>query len=217
MDWEQWHRAYDDPASKRSRRLTVVRERVSLVLDELAPGPFTVVSMCAGQGRDLLPVLAEHPRGHQARARLVELDERNVAVARATALEAGVDVEVVRGDAGLTAAYAGFVPAELVLVAGVLGNLVDADVRRTVAACAAFCRPGGSVVWTRHRGDPDPVPAVCGWFEERGFERIFLTEPAEGFTVGVHRRTRPPVPFTESRIFTFVGSDVLRGHQATGA
>jgi hypothetical protein len=215
MDWEQWHRAYDDPGSNQSRRLTVVRKRVSLVLDELAPGPWTAVSMCAGQGRDLLPVLAAHPRGRQVRARLVELDERSVAVARRVADPA--TTEIVQGDAGLAAAYAGLVPADLVLVAGVLGNLVDADVRRTVAACTAFCQQGGSVVWTRHRGEPDPVPVVCGWFEELGFERVFLTDPALGFSVGVHRQTRPPVAFTGERIFTFVGSDVLRGHQATGA
>jgi hypothetical protein len=213
VDWEQWHRAYDDPDSKQARRLRIVRQQISLILDALAPGPWTAISMCAGQGRDLLPVLAAHPRGRDARARLVESDERNVAVARA----AGSRAEIIQGDAGLTAAYDGLVPADLVLAAGVLGNLVDADVRRTVTACAAFCKQGGSVVWTRHRGDPDPVPAVCGWFEERGFERIFLTEPSLGFTVGVHRQTRPPVPFTAARIFTFVGSDVLRGHQATGA
>ncbi|MGX6605295.1 SAM-dependent methyltransferase [Micromonosporaceae bacterium Da 78-11] len=215
MDWIDWHRTYDDPGSKQARRLTVVRERIALLLDEMAPGPFTVIGMCAGQGLDLLPVLATHPRRADARARLVELDEHNVVVARAAADPA--TVEVVRGDAGLTAAYAGLVPADLVLVTGVLGNLVAADVDRTVAACAAFCRPGGAVVRTRHRGEPDPVPAVCRSFEQRGFERLFLTPPELGFTVGVHRQTRPPGSFPDERIFTFVGSDVLRGHQATGA
>ena len=215
MDWLQWHRAYDDPGSKQARRLALVQQRISLVLDELAPGPFTVISMCAGQGRDLLPVLAAHPRGGDARARLVERDERNAAAARAAADPA--TTEIVQGDAGLRAAYDGLVPADLVLAAGVLGNLVDADVRRTVAACAAFCRQGGTVIWTRHRGDPDPVPVICSLFAGRGFQQIFLTGPELGFTVGVHRRTGPPVPYPHERIFTFVGSDVLRGHQATGA
>jgi hypothetical protein len=33
-----------------------------------------VISLCAGQGRDLLGVLADHPRREDVRARLVELD-----------------------------------------------------------------------------------------------------------------------------------------------
>ncbi|GHD35622.1 hypothetical protein GCM10010335_31060 [Streptomyces galbus] len=32
--------------------------------------------MCAGQGRDLIGVLAGHPRRDDVRARLVELDEK---------------------------------------------------------------------------------------------------------------------------------------------
>jgi hypothetical protein len=38
--------------------------------------------MVAGQERDLLPVLAEHPRPVDVTARLVELDPRNVRLAR---------------------------------------------------------------------------------------------------------------------------------------
>jgi hypothetical protein len=63
------------------------------------------------------------------------------------------------------------VPADLVLVCGVLGNISDADAERTIDHCTRLCRTGGTVVWTRnrHRG-PDLVPQVCGWLEERGFE-----------------------------------------------
>jgi hypothetical protein len=212
MDWVEWHAGYGDDGSRLAHRLRVVQEQIRAALDALPSGPATAISMCAGQGRDLIEVLAEHPRRADVRARLVELDPRNVAVARAAARAAGLDrVEVVEGDAGLVGEYVGLVPADLVLACGVFGNLSDADVEHTVAACATLCREGGTVVWTRHRGEPDRVPATCAWFEGHGFERLFLTAPELGFGVGTHRLTREPTPVrTRMRMFTFVGSDVLR-------
>ncbi|SEH03324.1 hypothetical protein SAMN05444920_13542 [Nonomuraea solani] len=68
-DWVAWHDHYDVPGSALERRLAVVRRWVGAALDE---GASRVVSLCAGQGRDLLPVLAAHPRRAQVRARLVE-------------------------------------------------------------------------------------------------------------------------------------------------
>ncbi|MFI6737474.1 hypothetical protein ACIBI9_31505 [Nonomuraea sp. NPDC050451] len=111
-DWAGWHDAYDVPGSPLERRLQVVRKRIAAALDS---GAERVVSLCAGQGRDLLPVLAAHPRRDRVRARLVELDEHNVAAAGRAAPPG---VEVVRGDAALLGAYAGAVPADLVLVCG---------------------------------------------------------------------------------------------------
>lgn len=165
-----------------------------------------MVSLCAGQGRDLLEVLADHPRRADVRARLVELDERNTAVARQ--LAAGV--EVVTADASVTDHYLDMVPANLVLVCGVFGNITDEDVRRTVGFCTQLCDTGGTVVWTRHRDAPDRVPLICEWFEERGFERQWVSDPAEAFGVGVHRFTGRPRPLVAGiRMFTFVGYDKL--------
>ena len=78
VDWERWHDAYE-PGGRLEGRLACVQERIRELLDERPPGPIHVVSMCAGQGRDLLPVLSTHPRRDDVSARLVELDPRNVA------------------------------------------------------------------------------------------------------------------------------------------
>src|SRR5438128_10927081 len=85
-DWAEWHRGYDDPESRMSRRLGVVQHylREAIVA---RPGPMQIISMCAGEGRDIIPVLAEHQRRGEITARLVELDLRNAAVAR-TAIDA---------------------------------------------------------------------------------------------------------------------------------
>jgi hypothetical protein len=161
--------AYELPDSALWRWLRTVQARVRAALDTGPPGPLRVISVCAGQGRDLLDVLDEHPRRDDVTARLVELEPRNAALAEHTAKSLGVGrIEVVVGDAGLTTHYRGMVPADLVLLCGVFGNLTDQDVERTVAYCPQLCKTGGTVVWTRHRRPPDQVPRICQWLRERG-------------------------------------------------
>ena len=81
-DWVAWHRGYDDPGSLLSRRLELVQGHLRAELERAPAGDVRLISLCAGQGRDVIGVLAGHPRRGGVRARLIELDERNVAVAR---------------------------------------------------------------------------------------------------------------------------------------
>src|SRR5262245_43494417 len=118
-DWREWHEEYDDPDSRLTRRLHVVQAYISDALDHMPPGSIRAISACAGEGRDLLGVLATHPRAADVTARLVELDPELAATAAANA-PAGV--EVVCGDGSNTTAYAGATPAQLVLICGIFGN-----------------------------------------------------------------------------------------------
>ena len=206
-DWYTWHRDYDEPGTLLARRLAAVQDQIRTALDAAPPGPLHAVSLCAGQGRDLIGVLAGHPRRDDVTARLVELDPRNAAAARGAAEAAGLPrVEVVTGDAALTDQYAGMAPAYLVLACGVFGNLTDDDVRRTVGYCTQLCARGGTVVWTRGRGEPDLVPRICDWFAERGFAPLWVSDPAQGWGAGAHRFTATPVPLERgARMFTFTG------------
>ena len=206
MDWHGWHADYDRPDSMLARRLRAVQAQVRAALHDRPPGPLRVLSLCAGQGRDLLEVLADHPRRDDVRARLVELDPRNAAIAETTARSAGLTgVEVVRADASITDHYRDLAPVDLVLVCGVFGNITDEDVERTVDHCIQLCRTGGTVIWTRHREAPDLVPSICAWFEERGFSRLWTSDRNAGYGVGAHRFHAEPRPLaTGSRMFTFI-------------
>lgn len=109
------------------------------------------------------------------------------------------------GDAGVTDAYAGMVPADLVLACGVFGNITDADIEHTIGCCTQLCATGGSVVWTRRRSAPDLVPQICQWFRERDFELVWVSSPDLPFGVGVHRFTGHPQPLAHGvRMFAFV-------------
>lgn len=219
MDWHAWHLAYDSPDSALSRRLGVVRRRIAAALDEAPPGPLRAISVCAGQGRDLIGALAMHPRRADVTARLVELDPRNTGEARRAAAALGMDgVEVVTGDASLTDAYAGVTPAHLTLLCGLFGNITDADIERTIGHATALCATGGSLIWTRHRNQPGVIELICGLLEERGFEQVWLNDPQDRQAIGVHRFTGTPEPLEAgATMFRFIGYDVLDAERARDA
>ena len=212
QDWRAWHDGYDVPGSLLARRLAAVQGRIRLALDSCPPGPLRAVSICAGQGRDLLGVLASHPRRHDVAARLVELDPRNAAIARDAARAAGLGgVEVVVGDASRTDHYVQLVPADLVLACGIFGNVTAADIERTVAFLGCMTATGGTVIWTRHRREPDLIPELCRWFEQGGFELEWVSDPGEDYGVGAHRFAATPRPLEPgASMFTFVGRERLR-------
>jgi hypothetical protein len=206
-DWVEWHRDYDDPASMLSRRLELVQGHLRAELDHAPAGEIRLISLCAGQGRDVLGVLAEHPRRDEVRARLVELDERNAAVARQAAQAAGLEgVELLQADAGTTDVCVGAVPARIVVACGIFGNISTDDIQATVAALPGLCAPGALVLWTRHRKAPDVTPAIRSWFGEAGFREEAFDTSQDGFmSVGAHRLTGEPAPLTPGRrLFTFL-------------
>ena len=103
-----------------------------------------LVSLCAGQGHDVIGVLPDHPRRGDVRAVLVESDARNVVLARRAAAGQGLPgVEVRQADAGLVAGFADVLPADVLLLCGIFGNVSDHDIRRTVQTarpCAVRAR-----------------------------------------------------------------------------
>ncbi|MGP0032373.1 MAG: class I SAM-dependent methyltransferase family protein [Acidimicrobiales bacterium] len=207
--WVRWHQAYEDPGSPLSVRLRLVQAAVGEVLDGQPPGPITMISLCAGQGRDVIDTLAGHPRRADVRARLVEWDPALVAFARARAVAAGVGdmVEVLEGDAAEARLYEDAVPADLVLVCGVFGNISEEDIEATIAALPSFCAAGASVIWTRHRRPPDKTPTIRALFGRAGFEEVSFDAPS-GYVlaVGRHRLAGPPGAFDPGlRLFDFIG------------
>ncbi|HEY4459707.1 MAG TPA: class I SAM-dependent methyltransferase family protein [Pseudonocardiaceae bacterium] len=207
-DWVGWHRDYDDPDSLLSQRGKLVQAHVRAELERAPSGDVRLISLCAGQGRDVIGVLTGHPRRDDVRARLVELDERNVAFARQAAQAAGLgDVEVLQADAGITDGCVGAVPAQIVLVCGIFGNVTDSDVQTTVAALPSLCAPGALVLWTRHRQPPDLTAAIRCWFGEAGFREEAFDTSQDGFmAVGAHRLMGEPAALVPGqRLFTFVG------------
>ena len=107
-------------------------------------------------------------------------------------------------DAGNTRRYADAVPADLLLLCGIFGNVSDEDVRRTVAAVPRLVSSDATVIWTRSRRAPDLTPQIRGWFVDAGCEELAFNAPdGELFSVGVSRFTGTPAPLEDERLFGF--------------
>ena len=155
-DWQEWYRSYDDPASSLSRRLDAVREQLRARLLAVA-GSVRIVSLCAGDGRDTLPVVAE--TGVDASVLLVELDPGLASAARDSARTLGLPaVEVRTANAGTTTSYDGAEPADVLMACGVFGNITDEDIATAIGTFPSFLVSGGHVIWTRgHHVPQDPT------------------------------------------------------------
>jgi hypothetical protein len=205
-DWHQWHREYESDPS-RAMRLNVVRDEIASALDRSPAGPVRAICMCAGDGRDLLGVLARHSRAGDVEARLVELDPELARSAASAAAKLGLTgIEVRVADAGSSTSYVGAVPADLTLVCGVFGNITDDDVHATVNALPMLCTVNATVIWTRHRREPDLTPQIRRWLAVAGFDELSFTPiPGGVASVGVHRFAGPTAPLDPGqRWFSFV-------------
>lgn len=201
-DWRAWHGHYDDEDSSLSRRLQVVQR----LLDGLVDGDQVrrVLTLCAGDGRDILPVLAG--KTQRPDVVLVELDPDLAAAAGRLATETGVDAAVLVGDAGASQTWHDLVPVDLLMLCGIFGNIRDRDIRTTIDAARGMVTHGGSVIWTRgYLDEVDLRPQIRTWFTEAGFtETAFEAEPI-GYGVGVNRWPSDTLANAiPDRLFSFV-------------
>ena len=209
-DWEAWHRAYEDPSSRLSRRLAVVQRFVGDALDRAPRGRIGMLSLCAGEGRDVIDVLRTHDRRDDVQGVLVEADPTLADRAGAAIVQSGLEgqLSVILGDAGTTDTYAIAVPADVLLLCGIFGNIADDDVDYTVRNASRLCAEDAIVIWTRHPTPPDLTVWIRQWFAESGFLEVGFEAPEEwNFGVGCHRLIAEPEAFAAGvRLFRFVDS-----------
>ena len=209
MDWVEWHKGYrSSPALK--ARLGKVRTQISNCLNACPTGEIRVVSVCAGDGRDLLGALMDHPRALDVRARLVELDERLVESGRAAADAVGLaeQLEFFNGDATRSSAYEGIAPAHLVIVCGVFGHVSEVQTHRLVQNLPFLCKSGGFVVWTRRLNEQEGArhtATIRTLLHESAFEEVCFEVTPEGkFAVSTYRYLGESLPLpNDQHLFDF--------------
>lgn len=216
-DYQEWHRRYDDPGSGLSWRLQRVRQHIDDALDRHL-GKTRVLSLCAGDGRDLLGVLAERADAGRVSAVLLELDPELAQQARDAAATAGLaQVQVRTVDASNIDAYRGAVPADIVLMVGIFGNVADDDVWRLVSFAPQLCRPGATLVWSRGRKFRRELPGVTSGdlndevraaFATAGFSEVaYETHEGGGRpALGILHYGGPPIELRPGQppLFTFL-------------
>ena len=133
------------------QRLLKVQEHFAECLDNAPRGAVRVLSVCAGDGRDVIGVLRSHPRRTDVTAWLVESNRRSLAIGIRHATSAGLEdaVNFLCGDATLCVTYKNIAPADIVLVCGVWGHVAANQRALLVAGIASLCKSHGVVIWTR--------------------------------------------------------------------
>jgi hypothetical protein len=208
-DWLGWYQAYDDPASSLARRLEVVKHQLSGALDAVTATKPVLLSLCAGDGRDVIGVLGARSTPTLVSAVLIEIDPTLARRARKAAADAGLSsVQVRCGDAGDPASFSDVLPADVLMLCGIFGNIEHSAVKSVVDAVPRLIRSGGYVIWTRGGSQPDRRPEIRRWFSSAGLEEVAFEGAPEPYGVGTNRQLRRPAPSPAhekaDRLFTFL-------------
>jgi hypothetical protein len=138
---------------------------------------------------------------------LIELHPAIAQRARDTATAAGLTgVEVRTTDAGRSDAYAGAVPAQIVLLVGIFGNISNEDLWRLLDFAPQLCAPGATLLWSRGLDGSDHNDQVRARLADAGFSEVdYATSGGEdAAALGVVRYDGPPVELQPGLpLFTF--------------
>jgi SAM-dependent methyltransferase len=215
MDWAKWHRGYDSWPPLQAR-LDAVREQIADALSVCSNRRVRIISLCAGDGRDIIGALVTHPRRKDVSAVLIETNTDLVAQGEAAVAHFNLSphVRFLCADATLSDTYMSIARADIVLVAGVLGNVREADEGRLVQSLRCLCQPGGTVIWTRNvlsRDGEHAVERIRELLNDAGFRENTLTRTApSGFIVGTYTFHGDSQPLSPSmKLFEFTGYDQL--------
>lgn len=213
MDWYAWHRRYDD-CSEMRERLQAVQLQITAAIDASRSGVIRILSICAGDGRDVLGALAGRPDQRDIMTTFIEVDSRLVESGSTAITAAGLGhhCRYIRADATAAATYDGLVPVDIVVAAGILGNLAPPDVEQFIASLRWLCRADAFVIWTRNLDVSDgrrQVSAIRRTFRRNGFRQHALIRTAS-HVVGLHRYAGIPLTRPQDTVlFQFAGFEAL--------
>lgn len=205
--WSGWpEKIYQNTSYQ--QRLAGVQSQVAAFLDAAPLGPLRILNMCAGDGRDVIDAVSDHPRRGDVSAWFVELDRTSVDMGRDRAAQKGLGeaFHFINADATAYETYRGIGAVDLVLACGVWGHVPTPQKPSLVRAMAAFCKPGGSVIWTRgiSRG-MDKVHELEALFDEETWRKQQLMfTPNKAWAVATYRYDGPVITIpSEGQIFNF--------------
>jgi hypothetical protein len=205
--WSDWPQAAYQRQSY-LQRLVEVQEHFAECLDNAPRGPLRVLSMCAGDGRDVTGVLSSHPRRTDVTAWLVDSDRQSVVIGTRQAASVGLakTVSFVSGDATLYETYKDIPPADIVLVCGVWGHVAPDQRALLVAGIASLCKSDGVVIWTRGLGpNMSRLQEIQSHFAGADWDKVRVSNtPDQKWAVATYRYSGSlPRPSKCERIFRF--------------
>lgn len=206
-DWVEWHKHYDTADSSLNQRLVLVQSAIRQCLPQQRD-VYTILDICAGDGRDLIEVLSNYEHKDSLRGVLVELDSQLVNEMQVRAQTANIppSLNIIQDDASQTHTYKDSIPADLILLCGVFGNISNDDIAKTIQNLPKFCKRGTRVIWTLNRRAPDRTDEIRDLFHANGFDEAnFVSTNDATYGVGVHTFTAPtPAMGDNVTMFSFL-------------
>ena len=207
-DWKKWHTLYDDDQSGLAKRLRLVQDAIANSLpNDVLIDNYQIIDICAGDGRDLIEVLAHYPEKDHVHSLLVEIDERLATSSEKAASNANIqNVTVYTGDASVLATYRNVAAADLILLCGIFGNISNEDIEKTIKSLAQLSKQGTRVIWTRHLRQPSVVPEIRNYFINHNFKELdYKTTADQSYAVVTCEFHGSPQPLNhKTKMFTFI-------------
>ena len=184
-DWVQWHELYKSNLPLRIR-LKLVQSQLKRALNKASDGPVTILSLFAGDARDLSGVLSRHARAKDVSAYLIECNSDLVEAGRKKFDDLGLgdQVDFRVADATDPTSYDGIPPADIVLVCGMLGFVTSETTLDLVRALRSYLKPDGHLIWTRNlmlRNGADHTNLFQTLLSENEFDQKRLSKTALPF------------------------------------
>jgi hypothetical protein len=209
MDWAKWHDLYE-VSTPLKERLIAVREQIAAAASKVTGKSWHLVSICAGDGRDVIGTFAADER-QDVHATLIEANPALVTRGQAAVDQLGLARRITFrcADATQSSTYVDLRPAQIIVLSGVFGNLKERDVQRLIAALPSLCDRDASVIWTRNLFDDgeQATQIIRQCFVAADFtEEVLVRTPLGLFAVGTHafRGVRRPLP-VNTTLFEFTG------------
>jgi Putative methyltransferase len=215
MDWLKWHTRYNESPLLQAR-LNLARAQIAQAVQACPHASIRLISLCAGDGRDVIDTLVTHPRRDHTSAYLIESNPAIVAQGEGAVAQGDLltRVQVLHADATRSSTYQAIAPADVLIVCGVFGNVRESDTGWMIEHLRCLCRRQGRVVWTRTVAQPRDQRAaelIREQFSAAGFHEMTVqhTTPP-GIVVATHVYSGDPYPLTPGvKLFEFMGHDQI--------
>ncbi len=207
MDWIAWHDGYRTNDELKAR-LSLVRTLIAHSLSGAPAGEIALLSLCCGDARDILGSLPTHPRRTDVQGWLLDINPTLIDTAKQAIIRHGLasSVSAIIADATMASSYTGVLPANVIILCGVLGNVERDEISRLIRNLRTLCASSAFVIWTRHtRGGPHQVERIQKEFASNQFSSVkLLTTPQEHFNIGLNCYAGPTNGLhQDKRLFSF--------------
>ena len=190
MTWNDWHmQEYNNVASTPYQRNQIVQEYIKDFISDKEE--LVIVSMGAGQGRDILPLLHNNIT-HTVY--LIDTEQKCLNYAEEYSLFNKIDnVHLINEDAFVLKTYNDIPKADLIIFCGMLNNVNEDDVNKFAKYTTLLLKDGGEIIWSRRTYDNDYNKELRAIFTNNGYVELNYTKNDTSFVCKSKMVSRPEI------------------------